>query len=249
MGFGQFYDGTYPLGDARVYEGADTGWPPPDAQPQDWLYTIGRASLGQPVVREGGVNWAEEAPGDPATPWLYTIGGLGRRSKRLRGLGDDTPDAIRIYVPRLAAGLYAIDLYESGLTKDQMPPAEPVESARWNDRIATKFSQEAKRYLHFVPVVHEPAGADVIFAHMLGATSHASAERIWTPLQTALNRARAATGVAAPADPYAGTPRAYETGAPTEPEAVAPPAPVVRPKSGLDIILGIAMVVGGIVLF
>lgn len=307
MGLRQFYDGTYPLADAIVYEGAATGWPPPQATPQDWLYTIGAwpsvrgrqrtsppplpfvrgrqargsqapqpppirmgfgeangdwpyviagAALGQPVVREGGGwDWAEDRR-DPPAPWLYTLGDTWRRSKRGRrgihgmGLGDDTPDSIRIYVPRLAAGLYAIDLYETGLTKDAMPPAEPIESARWNDRLATKFSQEARRYLGFVPVVHEPAGVDVIFAHMAGAVDHASAERIWQPLQSALNRARNATGVGAPADPYAGTPRAYETSAPTSPEAGPPlPPATIRPRSGLDIILGIAMVAGGVLLF
>jgi hypothetical protein len=222
---GQFPGGRYPLGDTVVYEGAQTGWPPKDARPQDWLYTIGAM--------------------EP-----YTIGARGfrvsRRRRGLRGLGDDTPDAIRIYVPRLAAGLYAIDLYEAGLTPDAMPPVEPIATARWNNRLATKLTQEARRLLGFVPVIHEPEGADVIYVHMAGATSHSEAERIWGPMQRALNQARNATGVGAPADPYAAQPRSWEA---TPPLPGPGPVPPERPRSVLDLVLGAAMVIGGIVLF
>jgi hypothetical protein len=237
---GQFPGGEYPLGAGRrarsrrsrlrgfgdtvVYEGGSTGWPPKDARPQDWLYTIGGM--------------------DP-----YTIGNgfkLSRRSRGLRGLGDDTPDAIRIYVPRLAAGLYAIDLFEAGLTPDAMPPIEPIATSRWNNRLATKLNQEARRLLGFVPVIHEPEGADVIYVHMAGATNHSEAERIWGPMQRALNQARNATGVGAPADPYAAQPRAWEA---TPPLPGPAPAAPERPRSVLDLVLGVAMVVGGIVLF
>jgi hypothetical protein len=248
----QFPGGEYPLGDAAVYEGGE-GWPPVRGEgPQDWPYTIGAArsrrfhGFGDSVVYEGAeTGW----PPESALPqdWLYTIGAW-RKSKRrgLRGLGDDTPDAIRIYVPRLAAGLYAIDVYETGLTPDSMPPVEPIATARWNNRLATKFAQEAKRLIGFIPVVHEPEGSDVIYAHMAGATGHTEAERIWAPMQRALNQARNATGVGAPADPYASQPRAWETSPPLP--ASVPIAPVAAHKGAMDLVLGIAMVVGGIVL-
>jgi len=228
----QFPSGDYPLGDTVVYEGADTGWPPKTALPQDWLYTIG-------AHRPREVHGLGE-------DWPYTIGAWRTKRRGVRGLGDDTPDAIRIYVPRLAAGLYAIDLYQTGLTPDSMAPVEPIETQRWNSRIATKFTQEARRLIGFVPVVHEPEGADVIYAHMAGATSHSEAERIWAPMQRALNQARTATGVGAPADPYAGQPRAWETSPPLPGPG---PAPVPARRSVLDLVLGAAMVIGGIVLF
>lgn len=259
----QFPGGDYPLGDTVVYEGADTGWPPKNAMPQDWLYTIGA----WPTVRGRQAHTAEPLPfmrgsmvpvssrrtlppmrasfHGLAEDWPYTIGAWRSKSRRgFAGLGDDTPDAIRVYVPRLAAGLYAIDLYQTGLTPDSMPPAEPIETARWNSRLATKLSQEAHRLLGFVPVIHEPEGADVIYIHMAGATSHAEAERIWGPMQRALNQARTATGVGAPADPYAAQPRAWET---TPPAPAPGPAPARR--SVIDLVLGAAMVIGGIVLF
>lgn len=256
----QFPGGDYPLGDTVVYEGADTGWPPKDAMPQDWLYTIGawptvrgrqvRAAAPLPFMRGSMVPPHKASSLPPIRASFgdmdpYTIGAW--RSKRrlgFAGLGDDTPDAIRVYVPRLAAGLYAIDLYQTGLTPDVMPPTEPIETARWNSRLATKLSQESQRLLGFVPVIHEPEGADVIYIHMAGATSHAEAERIWSPMQRALNQARNATGVGAPADPYAAQPRAWEAAAPA-----AEPTPPPARRSVIDLVLGAAMVIGGIVLF
>ncbi|MGH9463111.1 MAG: hypothetical protein ACRD1X_18020 [Vicinamibacteria bacterium] len=228
----QFPGGDYPLGDTVVYEGADTGWPPKSAMPQDWLYTIGSHAHRRGIQGLG-------------QDWPYTLGAWRTRRRGMRGLGDDTPDSIRIYVPRLAAGLYAIDLYQTGLTPDSMPPVEPIATQRWNNRIATKFSQEARRLIGFVPVIHEPEGADVIYVHMAGATSHAEAERIWAPMQRALNQARTATGVGAPSDPYAAQPRAWET----TPQAPGPGPMPERPRSVLDLVLGAAMVIGGIVLF
>ena len=238
-------DWPYTIGDARVYQGADTGWPPPNAMPQDWLYTIGA----WPTVRGQQVRQRPSLPFIRSSQAPVSRPRSGRRGmfRGFEGLGDDAPDAIRIYVPRLAAGLYAIDLYQTGLTPDAMPPVEPIATARWNSRLATKFSQEGQRLLGFVPVVHEPEGAEVIYAHMAGATSHTEAERIWSPMQRALNQARTATGVGAPADPYAGQPRSWET-TPPAPSPEAPPV-AARPRSVADLVLGIAMVVGGIVLF
>src|SRR3989304_4757116 len=92
-------------------------------------------------------------------------------------LGDDTPDSIRLYVPRLAAAMHALMLYDTGLTYGALDH-KPFAAHIWENRLATEFNMQAKKYLGFVPVVHEAEGADVIFAHMAGAAHHPHANRI-----------------------------------------------------------------------
>lgn len=179
----------------------------------------------------------------------YPLGALSRRRPfggRMRffgGLGDDTPNAIRIYVPRLATGLRALELYsfpptpEGRLTWADAPPDPGTLATVWGDEIATQFARHAQRYLGFVPVIHEPAGAEVVYAHMLGATTHTQAERIWAPLQNAINTARTAVGAPAPTDPYANRPRAWTEGTAIPPSGGAPaPAPVATGSEAVPLV-------------
>jgi len=166
-------------------------------------------------------------------------------------LGDDTPDSIRLYVPRLAAAMHALMLYDTGLMYGALDH-KPFAAHVWENRLATEFNMQAKKYLGFVPVVHEAEGADVIFAHMAGAANHTDANRIWGRMQTAINRARTATGTPTPADPNAGAPRPWESAAPPPPpanggRAPTPPAPAGR-GSIWELLAGAGLVIGGIVL-
>lgn len=319
--------GVRGLGQARVYEGAETGWPPPDAEPQDWLYTLGLGRAASPFTTNEGwthrttgyadcddgsrrtayvfcpaqitaaaarvtrpamvmrglgydprYGWGTGAlrpvRGEPGRfmpdavqryrrppDWRYhstAVPGLSRLRFRssavpgLRGLGDDTPDSIRLYVPRLASGMHALQLYDTGLMYGALA-TKPFESAVWTSDLATEFAHQAQRYLKFVPVVHEPEGAQVIFAHMLGAENHTEAERIWQPLQAAINRARTATGTPVPADPTANQPRAWEEAAPAPPPPpeMPPPGPPPMPGVGGDVLgllSGAAMVIASLIL-
>lgn len=156
-------------------------------------------------------------------------------------LGDNAPNAIRLYVPRLASGLHALTLSDTGLTYGAL--AHPsFGSARWNNAIATEFSRQAQKYLGFVPVVHESEGSEVVFAHMTGSFSHVVAEALWAPMQSAIDAARRRTGTPALADPGVGSGGA----APAAPEqaAAAPSAA----QSIWDFVTGTGLVILGIVL-
>lgn len=178
-------------------------------------------------------------------PGTYPIGQwrLARRG-RLGALGHDTPDSIRLYVPRLASAMHAMMLRESGLTYGAVAHA-PFETVRWNNELATEFAHQARKYLGFTPVVHEPLGADVVYAHMLGAETHAEAEQIWGALQAAIALARASTGTPAVADPTAGRPRPWEAPGPP-PGPPGPPPADARRDGIIQLVVGLVSLVGGI---
>ena len=103
-----------------------------------------------------------------------------------------TEGSIKVYVPRLASGLFALDAMETGLEPE---PDLSFRSARWDDELATSFVYQTKRVLGFVPSVTGRKGDSYIYVH-------ASTER-FKPFQDAVNQARNQLGIAAPADPAA----------------------------------------------
>ena len=222
-GVGQFPSGKYPLAAPAAQRAGNYG-------PADY-----HDRKGTPTFRLG-----NHAPAD------YALGRVGQLQRHvdLATLGDDAVNSIRVYVPRLHSGIHALELRRTGKTYEFSPPATPFAVTRWNNDLATVFNQWAGSLLGFVPVIHEPVGADVIFVHMLGATTHAEAEAMWRPLQQVFNMARRDTGTPAPSDPYAGRPRAWEAPAPPRP-------PVVQPRArggGMDAVVGAALVIVSLVL-
>lgn len=105
------------------------------------------------------------------------------------------PVALKLYVPRLASGLYALGHEDVGSDFD---------SARWNDTIASAFIVEAARTLGRVPAVTGRNGDAYIYVYMPGATTKSAALNAFMPLQTAITAARARAGIVAPAEPGSG---------------------------------------------
>jgi hypothetical protein len=70
-------------------------------------------------------------------------------------------------------------------------------------------------------------------------------------MQSAINRARTATGTPTPADPNAGAPRPWQQAAPPPPaNGGRRPAPPAVPERGSiwELLAGMGLVIGGIVL-
>lgn len=106
------------------------------------------------------------------------------------------PAAIRLYVPRLASGLVALDAWSGDF-----------QAARWNNDIAQAFIQVAYDFLGFAPAVTGSSGDDVVYAHMrlaggAPARTHAEAEAVFAQFQAAINAARSEAGIVPPRDPY-----------------------------------------------
>ena len=244
----QFPNGHYPLG--QYHAPVPSPWPGPPvptrAPSRGWPAATRAPSRGRPapfVLRGFG-----QEPGLSPTQWSYTLG------HGLRGLGDDTPNSIRLYVPRLASGLHALMLYDTGLTYGAVA-TKPFEQHVWEPQLAREFKLQANKYLGFAPIVHELDGEVVIFAHMAGASDHDEAERIWGAMQRAITRARTATGTPAPVDPKPDAPRAWQQAVPPPPGPGPVPGPGPGPGPGpapgmsiLGFLTGAGMVIAAIIL-